>query len=86
VNALDKSLSEGLPESDIAGWRDRFIEAILGNYDILKNPSAKSGYLSMLYVLRMMTMPRAYSRSRDTERFQEMIAYCIVIIRESKGD
>jgi hypothetical protein len=86
VNALNKALSYGLPESYIVGWRDRFIEAILGNYDVLKNPSAKSGYLSMLYVLRMMTLPRAYSRSKDVERFQEMINYCIKIIEESKGD
>jgi hypothetical protein len=83
MKALDVHHEGGLEEIAIAGWRDRIIEAILGNFDLCKTKESKRGYYSALATLNMMKLPPAYSRTVDTENIQRIIRYCMKTIEET---
>ncbi len=58
------------------GWRGGLLDSIKANFPkgkTAKQHGAQMGYLSALATLRMMKLPRAFERAKETKELQEII-------------
>ena len=75
------------------GWRQRSARelgtALIKNAPSAKYPEALQGYLSALYTLNASSLPRAYSRSPETEMVQSAVHMAIrslvIRLRRARG-